>query len=220
MSWTSRSWPYASMLAVTALLIIQLGCSKTPPPSELKPLGEIKEPPPVGADEFCQFAENGRIDEVVTALRRGIDVHSLNADGRTALMLGAFNGHTKVVEVLLKNGARVDDKDPNGRTALQFAASGPYARTVEVLLENGAEVDVEDSVEHFTALMFAAGEGHEDVVEVLLKHGADPTIKDVDGDTALSFAIQRNQQAVIALLKAQETGPSERPETAAADDSP
>ena len=220
MSWISRSWPCVPVFAVTALLIVQSGCSKTPPPSELKPLGDAKEPPPVSVEEFCELAHNGRIDDIETALKRGIDVHAANSEGRTALMLAAFNGHTKVVELLLKQGARVDDKDPIARTALQYAASGPYARTVELLLEHGADVNALDSGEQFTAIMLAAAEGHKDVVEVLLKHGADPHLKDVDGDTALSFAALKGHQDVVELLQALETGPTQSPDLNKEDEAP
>lgn len=56
-----------------------------------------------------------------------------------------------------------------------------------------------DTVEQWTVLMFAAGEGQLEVVQVLLKNGADPSLKDVDGDTALVFA-QRNSHVEVTRL--------------------
>ena len=203
MPWTFIGRRWAPWAAVLSLLIIQIGCSKTPPPSELAPLGDAGETGPVNVDEFVESAGMGMIDEVLASLDQGVDIHATNASGRTALMEAAFFGRRKVVEILLDRGARIDQRDQNGRTALQYAATGPYAGTVRLLLENGAEVNVTDTVEGFTALMFAAGEGQHEVVKVLLEFGADPTIKDVDGDTALSFAIQKYHTAVAELLSAQ-----------------
>ncbi|MGB3863606.1 MAG: ankyrin repeat domain-containing protein [Candidatus Aminicenantaceae bacterium] len=58
-----------------------------------------------------------------------------------------------------------------------------------------------DTVEQWTALMFAAGEGQLEVVQILLKHGADPSLKDVDGDTALVFAQRNGHAQVTGLLE-------------------
>ena len=72
--------------------------------------------------------------------------------------------------------------------------------TVEYLLDAGAKVNAIDTVEQFTPLMHAAAEGQTEVVKVLLKYKADPDLKDVDGDTALSFAAQKGHREVIRLL--------------------
>jgi ankyrin repeat protein len=62
-------------------------------------------------------------------------------------------------------------------------------------------VDVQGTLEGFTALMTASAEGEEQVVRLLLAHGADPDLKDVDGDTAASFARQKGHTAVVQLLE-------------------
>ena len=69
-----------------------------------------------------------------------------------------------------------------------------------VLQQNGAKVNVRDRGEGFTALMFAASEGHIDVVKLLLKHDADKTLRDIDGDTAASFARKNGHTKIVDLL--------------------
>lgn len=115
-------------------------------------------------------------------------------------MYAAFNAHTEIVGLLLQRGARVDERDPTGRTALMYAATSPVVEPVKLLLDKKANVNLVDSDEHFSALMFAAAEGHVDVVRVLLARGADSTLKDVDGDTASSFAKKSGHAAVVQLL--------------------
>ena len=58
-----------------------------------------------------------------------------------------------------------------------------------------------DSGEGFTPLMTAAALGEKDVVKVLLKHNADKTIKDGDGDSALSHAMTSRNAEIVELLK-------------------
>jgi ankyrin repeat protein len=50
--------------------------------------------------------------------------------------------------------------------------------------------------------MTAAAEGQLEVVKLLMDAGADPTMQDIDGDTALSFAMQRRQGEVVKYLSA------------------
>jgi ankyrin repeat protein len=49
--------------------------------------------------------------------------------------------------------------------------------------------------------MTAAALGEKAVVELLLKHDADGSIKDGDGDTALSHAMSNQKVEIVELLK-------------------
>jgi ankyrin repeat protein len=148
-----------------------------------------------------EAALNGQISAVISILETGTDPDTTDEDGRTALMYAAFNGHTETIQRLIENGATVNLRDPNGRTPLMMAASGPYPGAVKILLDNNADPDMADSQEHFTALMFAAAEGQLDVVRVLLSYRADPTLRDVDGDDALTFALNNGHKSVADLLR-------------------
>ena len=71
---------------------------------------------------------------------------------------------------------------------------------MELLLERKADPNIVDNQEHFSALMHAAAEGYIEVVKILLDHGADATLKDIDGDTAESFARKNGHTGVADLL--------------------
>ena len=150
---------------------------------------------------LMEFAYLGELEKVKRLVSEGTAVDAADAEAHTPLMWAAFNGHTSVVGYLLKQGAKVDAKDKNGRTALMYASSGPFKETVELLLKKGADVDVQGALEGFTALMTAAAEGQLEVVRLLLAHGANAKLKDVDGDTAESFAVQKGHSAVVDLLR-------------------
>lgn len=146
-------------------------------------------------------ALKGNIDPVREALENGFPPNASGPVGRTVLMMAAYNGHKSIVAELIEAGADVNATDKQGSSALMFASSGPFVKTVELLLDNGADVNAVDKNEHFSALMWAAAEGQTKVVELLLKHGADITLKDIDGDTALTFAAQANHQKIVSILK-------------------
>lgn len=148
-----------------------------------------------------QAAFNGKEEVIKMGIRQNIPLNEADGMGRTALMLAAFNGHSTIVEQLLNEGAEIEVRDSQGRTALIFAASGPYPDTVELLLEKEADPNVVDNEEGWSPLMFAAAEGHFEVVEILLDFGADVSLKDKDGETAIDFARNNNNEQVAKLLE-------------------
>lgn len=157
---------------------------------------------PIPTAQFLEHALEGRMEAFQAAMAAGMSPSLTDENGRTPLMLSAFNGHREMVAFLLEQGVKVNVRDGINRTALMYAATGPHPDSVDLLLKHGAEVNAVDSHEHFTALMFAAAEGHRPVVELLLKHGANPSLKDSDGDTAATFAAQRGHQELAAELQA------------------
>lgn len=150
---------------------------------------------------FFDAALAGDIQQVETELAAGVPVDARTPDRQTALMLAAYNGHTKLVEMLIARGGNVNDVDGLNRTALIYASSGPFTETVRLLIDHGADVNVIDNNEKWTALMFAAAEGQAENVELLLEHGADAAIKDVDGDTAETFAANNGHTRVVQIIR-------------------
>lgn len=156
-------------------------------------------------DEIAPAALDGKNEILKTAILNGFDPNQRDSSGRTLIMFAAYNGHVKTVEMLIKAGANINIKNFDGSTPLMWAASGPFAETVCLLLQNGAEINAVDYNEHFSALMWAAAEGHAEVVKLLLKNNADFTLKDKDGDTAESFAIQNGHTDVVDILRSATT---------------
>lgn len=152
--------------------------------------------------EVVEAALYGKSEIVNKALKQGLDVDARDAEKRTLIMYAAFNGRAEVVKNLITAGADINAQDKIGTSVLMFAASGPSTPTVQILLDAGAKINVVDNNEHFSALMWAAAEGQPDNVKLLLKNGADLTLKDVDGDTAESFAAKAGHTACVEILKA------------------
>lgn len=155
----------------------------------------------ISQQEIVEAALYGKIDTVKKALEQGYKPDERDPEKRTILMYAAFNGQTDIVKLLLEAGAEVNLQDNTGSSALMFAASGPGTDSVQALLEAGAKINMIDNNEHFTALMWAAAEGQPENVVLLLKNGADMTLKDIDGDTAKSFAEKAGHTAIVKFLE-------------------
>lgn len=177
-------------VAIPVLCALSLAApAEGPPPKEL------------AARALMEAAYEGDLKTVRQLVSAGVAADTRDAEKRTPLMWASFNGHTSVAAFLLEQGAEVDCKDASGRTALMYASSGPFPETVKLLLQEGADVNVQGTLEGFTALMTAAAEGQLEVVRLLLVHGANAKLKDVDGDTAESFAEQKGHATVVDLLR-------------------
>ncbi|OWM67861.1 integrin-linked protein kinase 1-like isoform X2 [Punica granatum] len=86
------------------------------------------------------MACRGDVRGVEDLLNEGIDVNSIDLDGRTALHIAACEGHIEVVKLLLTRRANIDARDRWGSTA---AADAKYYGNMEVyniLKARGAKV--------------------------------------------------------------------------------
>jgi len=89
-----------------------------------------------------------------------------HVDGRTRLMLAAFDGNLEAVRLLLLQGADVNARDKDGDTALMFAAFRGHAAIVSLLLAHGANVYAR-AKNGWTAKKAARSGFHPHVVEML-----------------------------------------------------
>lgn len=75
------------------------------------------------------MACRGDVNGVDDLLNEGVDVNSIDLDGRTALHIAACEGHVEVVKLLLSRKANIDARDRWGSTA---AADAKYYGNLEV----------------------------------------------------------------------------------------
>jgi ankyrin repeat domain-containing protein 50 len=134
---------------------------------------------------------------------KGSQVNSVDRYGRTALVYAVWNGHVAVVKRLLRAGARIDLADDIGGTALSYAVCNGHNDILKLHFKKGTKADLADDIilELFRS---AVEKDHEDVVKLLLETGkVDPELKDRNGQTPLSSAVERGSVAVVQVLLAE-----------------
>jgi hypothetical protein len=127
----------------------------------------------------------------------GVQVDLANAHNETALMYLCILGETQRALALIQVGAQVNRL---GWTPLHYAASKGQLETAKMLIRRGAIVNA-PGPDGTTPLMMAALWGKADTVQLLLSHGADPTMFNSARETAVDWALKRNNTALAESLK-------------------
>ena len=157
---------------------------------------------------LIKSAKLGNQLQVTTALERGADIDTTDAQGTTALMFAAQKGLTQTVDLLIAAGADLNlHRRQFGTTALMFAAAANRIDVVSQLLAQGVNVNASNE-DGSTALMGATLAGAKEIVALLLMAGANVLKIDADGDNALSIAISGNYPSIVQQLLAAGADPN------------
>lgn len=146
-----------------------------------------------GSDTWFTAISKGDVQKV----RELIDTHSgtVTDNGETGLMVAVRSGNLDCVKLLasIESG----HLSPEGYSALSLAAAANSALVCEALVC----FEAEHKLPHGSnALIVAAKHGALASIRVLTKH-IDASLADVDGLTALDYAVQRNySKCALALL--------------------
>ena len=80
------------------------------------------------ATSLQKAARSGDVDSLVASLEcTATNLDAVDAEGHTALMIAAANGHTALVTALCDAGADTSATDGDGHTAEQIAANAGHA---------------------------------------------------------------------------------------------
>ncbi len=141
-----------------------------------------------GQTVLFMFAKYGvmRGDPVRHLLSLDLDPDARDSRGRTALMLACLYGQHPVVEALLEAGGLLNLQDMDGRSALIHASSpAPEDSRIGQIRKH---ISSNKGGEGIYSLLREKQQTQAAIIDLLLKHGADPTLRDVDGLTALEWA--------------------------------
>jgi len=154
-------------------------------------------------------AKAGALPVVRAIVLRGTNINICTKFMQTPLMFAAYGGHTGVVDFLVSQEADMGQQGGQylpRMTALHEACLRGSANVVKILVQAGAPVDAraywERTPMHFAVFGGDASdeEGRLACVEQLIAGGADVNLMDIEGETGLSYAVERGYQAISDIL--------------------
>ena len=145
----------------------------------------------------------GNKAEVLSYLKQGESIESVDQKGKTALIAASQRGHTDIVKLLLDKGALVNAKTTRGSTAFYYAAQNHHIDVLRLLHSRGADVNV-INLNEFSPLSVAISNRDKEVVRLLLDMGADPNMKPTDSPL-LTEAIARGGLEIFQAMLEKDT---------------
>jgi len=138
--------------------------------------------------------ELSSIDEQLKALLESID-----ADGKTPLMIAMDMKHVKAVTTLVLLGADTWELGDDGMSCLHRAIVRGNEDILEVLLDSTKDVDFKTATGR-SSLMLACDFGKDKLVEMLLASGASVGFCDPNGRTPLHISAEAGNESLVRML--------------------
>ncbi|XP_065914302.1 uncharacterized protein [Dysidea avara] len=126
----------------------------------------------------------------------------------------AGNGDVSSLQELYTSGVDVTgDLDDSGWTGLHWAASSGQYSVASTLINWGVEVNVATFFTKRTPLHYAANSGSTGIVTLLVDHGANVNVKDLDGNTPLVYAVDKEHSMIVySLIREVRVDPTQCPQ--------
>ena len=135
----------------------------------------------------------------------GLDVNSINNEGKTPLMM-ALSIHPNIrvdcihiIKLLEHFGANIHETDKRERTHLYNAVMYSSYKSVKFLIRKGVDVN-KTSCTGKTPLFMASRLGKKSIVKILLKNNADVNISDCNNQTPLYCAAREGYSEIMNML--------------------
>lgn len=123
-------------------------------------------------------------------------------DGNTLPLAAIEWGSLELLKAIDVKGGVVVPSDMKGRAAIVAARNRDW-RVLDFVFEHGADLDDDEDIGKlkYTPLILATLGHHPELVEHYLVRGDDPSERDVDQETALSLAIEKEYQDIVDILR-------------------
>ena len=167
---------------------------------------------PIGSPLITEAIAKNSIGIVRLLINKGANVNATNEIGVTPLMIAAASHQMDAVKLLLKKGAKIRVRDGNNKNILHWLLCSAFydnknenISLLKLLLKNGADFDVQAKSlvgykDGSTPLMCAVKRDFQKSVKVLLTKKANLDFKNSEGHTALYYAVDENNVAMVRVL--------------------
>lgn len=119
-----------------------------------------------GPEKLFTALWDGKEDEAIALINKGVDVKAIDKSRRTPLHAAAVKGLTRAAELLIKKGAAVDARASDGTTPLCSAAYRGHYDVAKLLVDKGADVNVR-ATQHNTPLTYAEWGNNVKIIELI-----------------------------------------------------
>ncbi|KFO71006.1 Ankyrin repeat domain-containing protein 22 [Cuculus canorus] len=146
---------------------------------------------------ICQAAYKNDFNEVQCLLEHNSDHLNIqdSISGDTPLICACKQGNNRIVSYLLKRNADVNLRNKKDRTCLHYAVRKRFTFLDYVLIIILMPVMLIGYL-----LMVSKTKQNENLIKMLLRAGVDVNATDFSGSTALHYACEMRNQAVVPLL--------------------
>lgn len=152
--------------------------------------------------DFLTAIVNGDKEVVDLFLHSNFNIHIVDEEGNTPLLIALKKGYTVIAHILMNAGIDVNAYDRMGMTPLLLAcgkATAGFKSVAEALIKRGAYINDRDRL-GFTPLLLSLSGGTVEVAELLIERGADINARARNGSTALSLARKSENAYIVELL--------------------
>ena len=155
----------------------------------------------------------GQLDNLQVLFNKGADSNVVNDYGDTLLHTAALIEERntpesiaqirKIVQLLCDKNVPINAPNEDLQPPLHVAVDGGNLPAVKALVECGAQINVQDSAGRpalHIAIFNLGEEDSGDLIDYLLDNGADPNTLDLEGGSALHYAVLRGDPKIVERL--------------------
>eukprot|EP00055_Hartaetosiga_balthica_P007824 m.27578 g.27578 ORF g.27578 m.27578 type:complete len:1085 (+) comp5957_c0_seq1:54-3308(+) len=176
---------------------------------ELLNLGtdEIDAPDEFGRSPLMHAVHFDNFDCTNTLLSRGANVNYQEPEAKSSpLHDAAFSGNPVMMLLLLEHGADAGIEDVDGRLPLHWAADNPNSEVVTLMLQKVPQLNINaQDGQGMTPIMWSCFNNRAQTTKILLKKGAALDEKDIDGKTAMHWAVHEETDCLKLVLSKDST---------------
>ena len=145
------------------------------------------------------FSDNIDLKKIQKNIDKGMDINSIDENGRTILFSLCAKQKLQAIKILIKNKIDLSIEDKYGRTVLDEAVSRNDGVMIRFLLENGFDINHKNSSKR-TILQDVALEGNFKVFQILMAYH--PNYDEIDsyGKTVLFDAVEGGSANIVREL--------------------
>lgn len=147
-----------------------------------------------GKTVLMYASESGNLKLVTKLLKKGVDIHAIDDDGRNALYYAAkyhvieSDEYLKIIGLLLKNSLSLNTHSISKQDNLIIASStNGYIPLIKQCIDSGIDINAQDENGNTALILACLGVQKIETIKLLLENGVKPNIKNKENKMAINY---------------------------------